>query len=360
MNRLRLLTKYAANNSSWSQIVSKRLESTLVIVEHDNAQIVPATLNAISAASKISANNEITLLVAGTGCEKVAEQASKIDGIKTVLLSNHECFKGFLPEILAPLIVQSQKQYNFTHIAASASAFGKSVVPRVAGLMDVQPISDIIGINSPDTYVRTIYAGSAVLTIKSNDKVKLFTVRATAFPAAKLNSAAKQADIVKLNNDQTTNDLSTFVSQTLTKSDRPELTGARVVVSGGRGLQNGDNFKLLYNLADQMNGAVGASRAAVDAGFVPNELQIGQTGKNVAPDLYIAVGLSGAIQHLAGMKDSKTVSLIRTQFDCFIVVDCTQSAFVFLVDLRDKQRRRCANISSSRLGIGQRFIPSCA
>jgi electron transfer flavoprotein alpha subunit len=308
MHRFSLLTKAA--NSSWSQFLCKRLESTLIIVEHNNVQITPVTLNAISAASKLGANNEVSLLVAGTGCEKVAEQASKIDGVKTVLLANNECFKGFLPEILAPLVVQSHKQYNFTHIAAGASAFGKSLVPRVAGLMDLQPISDIIGINSSDTFVRTIYAGSAVLTVKSNDKIKLFTVRGTAFPAAKLDSATKPANIVNFTAQQTTNDLSSFVSQTLTKSDRPELTSAKVIVSGGRGLQNGDNFKILYNLADTMNGAVGASRAAVDAGFVPNELQIGQTGKNVAPELYIAVGLSGAIQHLAGMKDSKTVGLL--------------------------------------------------
>jgi electron transfer flavoprotein alpha subunit len=197
-------------------------------------------------------------------------------------------------------LAQAQKQHSFTHIAAGSSAFSKNLLPRVAALLDTQPVSDIIGFQDESTFVRTIYAGNAIQTVRANDPLKIFTVRGTAFEAAKLNSAARPAEVAKLDVPVAKNETSEFVGQQLSKSDRPALAAARVVVSGGRGLGSGDNFKILYDMADTMKAAVGASRAAVDAGFVPNDLQIGQTGKIVAPELYVAVGLSGAIQHLAG------------------------------------------------------------
>jgi electron transfer flavoprotein alpha subunit len=310
MLKFHLLNKLTASNQIF-RFASKRLESTLIVVEHDNQKIIPVTLNAITAATKVAANNEITLLVAGTNCGKVAEQAATIAGVKTVLLSDSEVFKGFLPEALTPIVLKSQQEHSFSHIVVGSSAFGKSLLPRVAALLDSQPISDVLDIKDSETFVRGIYAGNAILTLKSKDKVKLFSVRGTAFPAAALNSASSPAAITQVSANDIKNDLSTFVGQQLAKSDRPELTSARVIISGGRGLQNGDNFKLLYDLADTLNAAVGASRAAVDAGFVPNDMQIGQTGKIVAPELYIGIGLSGAIQHLAGMKDSKVIAAIN-------------------------------------------------
>ncbi|KAK3604685.1 hypothetical protein CHS0354_009297 [Potamilus streckersoni] len=282
-----------------------RFKSTLVIVEHDNQKLVPITLNTITAASKLG---EVSCLVAGTKCTKVVEEVKKVNGVKKVLLADNDVFKGFLPEALTPLIIATQKQFNFTHILVGASSLGKSLIPRVAAKMDVAPISEIIGIKDKDTFVRTIYAGNAVLTLKSRDPVKLITVRGTAFEAAAMGGSASSENAPSVD---VKNTLSEFISQQLSKSDRPELTSARVVISGGRGMKNGENFKLLYDLADKMNAAVGASRAAVDAGFVPNDMQIGQTGKIVAPDLYIAVGISGAIQHLAGMKDSKVIVAIN-------------------------------------------------
>lgn len=234
---------------------------------------------------------------------------AKVEGVTKVLVAENAAFKGFTAESLTPLVLAAQSQFKFTHILAGASAFGKNVLPRVAAKLDVSPISEIIDVKSEDTFVRTIYAGNAILTLKSKDPVKVITVRGTNFPPAATsggNGAVEQAPA-----GDYASSLSEFVSQELTKSDRPELTGAKVIVSGGRGLKSGDNFKLLYDLADKFNAAVGASRAAVDAGFVPNDLQIGQTGKIVAPELYIAVGISGAIQHLAGMKDSKTIVAIN-------------------------------------------------
>ena len=281
----------------------RRFKNTLVIVEHDNKTVSPITLNALTAASKIPKNENLVCLVAGNDCSKVAEQVAKINGVKKVLVADNAKFKGFLPEFLAPLVAKAQKQHTFTHIAVGSSAIGKNLLPRAAALLDVQPISDIIGINDEDTFVRTIYAGNAIQTVKSKDSVKMFSVRGTAFEAAKLDSASSPAEIAKLDAEDVSNNTVEFVSQALAKSDRPALNAARVVISGGRGLQNGDNFKMLYELADKMKAAVGASRAAVDAGFVPNDMQIGQTGKIVAPELYIAVGISGAIQHLAGKHD---------------------------------------------------------
>ncbi|XP_018603188.1 electron transfer flavoprotein subunit alpha, mitochondrial [Scleropages formosus] len=285
--------------------VLNRFQSTLVVAEHTNDKLTPLTLNAISAARKLG--DDVSCLVAGTGCAKVVEEVSKVLGVKKVLVAQHDAYRGLLPEELTPLILASQKQFQFTHICAGASAFGKNLLPRVAAKLDVAPLSDIIEIKSPDTFVRTIYAGNALSTVKCNDPVKVFTVRATSFEAAPVEGGSATKEEVT----SSPVGVSEWIEQNLTKSDRPELTSAKVVVSGGRGLKSGDNFKLLYDLADKLNAAVGASRAAVDAGFVPNDLQVGQTGKIVAPELYIAVGISGAIQHLAGMKDSKTIVAIN-------------------------------------------------
>ncbi|KAK3526162.1 hypothetical protein QTP70_017716 [Hemibagrus guttatus] len=283
----------------------RRFQSTLVVAEHNNDTLTPSTLSAITAASRLGA--EVSCLVAGTNCTKVAEQLSQVEGVKKVLFAQHDVYKGLLPEELTPLILATQQQFNFTHICAGASAFGKNLLPRVASKLDVAPISDIIEIKSPDTFVRTIYAGNALSTVKCNEKVKVFTVRGTSFEPAKQGGSATLEQV----SPAAPAGISEWLEQNLTKSDRPELTSAKVVVSGGRGLKSGENFKLLYDLADKLNAAVGASRAAVDAGYVPNDLQVGQTGKIVAPELYIAVGISGAIQHLAGMKDSKTIVAIN-------------------------------------------------
>ena len=284
-----------------------RLKSTLVIAEHNNDILAPITRNSITAAKQIG--YDVTVLVAGTKVGSVASSAAKLEGVKRVLTAESDAFKGFLPEALTPLILAAQKQFNFTHIVAGASALGKSLLPRVAAKLDVSPISEVIGIKGPDTFVRTIYAGNAVLTLKSLDAVKILTVRGTNFEAT--GDASSEAAVESAPAGDYKTDLATFVSQELSKSDRPELTAAKCIVSGGRGLKSGENFKILYELADKLGGAVGASRAAVDAGYVSNDLQIGQTGKIVAPDLYIAVGISGAIQHLAGMKDSKTIVAIN-------------------------------------------------
>ncbi|XP_026095019.1 electron transfer flavoprotein subunit alpha, mitochondrial-like [Carassius auratus] len=284
----------------------QRFQSTLVVAEHNNETLTPITLNAITAATKLG--SDVSCLVAGTNCAKVAEQLSKVQGVKKVLVAQHESYKGFLPEELTPLILATQKQFSFTHICAGASAFGKNLLPRVAAKLDVAPISEIIEIKSPDTFVRSIYAGNALSTVKCNESIKVFTVRGTSFEPAAVEGGSASSEEVS---PSAAVGVSEWLEQTLTKSDRPELTGAKVVVSGGRGLKNGENFKLLYDLADTLNAAVGASRAAVDAGYVPNDMQVGQTGKIVAPELYIAVGISGAIQHLAGMKDSKTIVAIN-------------------------------------------------
>lgn len=284
----------------------RRLLSTLVIAEHNTQQVTPITLSAISAAKKLG--GDVTCLVAGTDCSKVVEQLAKVQGVSKLFVAQHEAYKGFLPEELTPLILEAQKQFSFTHICAGASAFGKNLLPRVAAKLDVAPVSDVIDIKSPDTFVRTIYAGNALCTVKCDETVKVLTVRGTSFEVAP--SSGGSASVENLTPPALAGK-SEWLEQSLTKSDRPELTSAKVVVSGGRGLKNGENFKLLYDLADQLHAAVGASRAAVDAGFVPNDMQVGQTGKIVAPEVYIAVGISGAIQHLAGMKDSKTIVAIN-------------------------------------------------
>lgn len=283
------------------------MQSTLVIAEHNNEALTPITQNSITAAKQLG--SDVTVLVAGTKVDSVAASAAKLDGVTRVIIAEGDAFKGFLAESMTPLILAAQKQFNFSHIVAGATAQGKSILPRVAAKLDVSPISEVIGIKSPDTFVRTIYAGNAVLTMKSLDSVKVMTIRGTNFEAT--GAASSAAAVEKAPEGDFKNDLSAFVGQELTKSDRPELTAAKCIVSGGRGMKSGDNFKMLYELADKLGGAVGASRAAVDAGYVPNDLQIGQTGKIVAPELYIAVGISGAIQHLAGMKDSKTIVAIN-------------------------------------------------
>ncbi|CAL8098976.1 unnamed protein product [Orchesella dallaii] len=308
------------------QVICSRLQSTLVVAEHDNASVRSITLNAITAATKLG--GEVSCLVAGSGCAKAAEQVAKIAGVKKVLLADNKAFEGFLPEALTPVIVESQKQFKFTHIIAGASAFGKGLLPRVAAKLDVQPISEVTEIKGADTFVRTIYAGNAVMTLKASDPIKVITVRGTSFEAAGDGGSGVQEKAP----DVSISDVKAqFVKQELAKNDRPELTSAKVIISGGRGLKSGDNFKLLYDLADKLGAAVGASRAAVDAGFCANDLQIGQTGKIVAPELYIAVGISGAIQHLAGMKDSKTIVAINKDPDApiFQVADLGLVADLF-------------------------------
>uniref|UniRef100_A0A8C7UIL6 Electron transfer flavoprotein subunit alpha n=1 Tax=Oncorhynchus mykiss TaxID=8022 RepID=A0A8C7UIL6_ONCMY len=278
-------------------LILPRFQSTLVVAEHNNDKLTPITLSAITAAKKLG--GDVPCLVAGTDCAKVAQEVSKVLGVKTVLIAQNDAYKGSLPEELTPLILATQKQFNFTHICAGASAFGKNLPPRVSAKLDVAPISDIIEIKAPDTFVRTIYAGNALSTVKCNDNVKVFTVRGTSFEPTEVDGGSATSEEVAVSASA---GMSEWLEATLTNSDCPELTRAKVVVSGGRGLKNGENFKLLYDLADKINAAVGASRAAVDARYVPNDMQVGQTGKIVAPELYIAVGISGAIQHLSGMK----------------------------------------------------------
>ena len=278
--------------------------AVLVLAEHDNKALKSATLHAVTAAAKIDA--DVAILVAGQGCRAVAEAAAKIAGVKKVLLAEAPALEHALAEPLAALIVSLAP--NYSHILAPATTIGKNVMPRAAALLDVAQLSDIAGVESPDTFVRPIYAGNAMATVQSKDAKKIITVRQTAFDAAAASGGSAAIESVGAAADP---GLSSYVGSELTKSERPELTAARIVVSGGRGMQSGDNFKLLEAVADKLGAAVGASRAAVDAGFVPNDYQVGQTGKVVAPELYVAVGISGAIQHLAGMKDSKVIVAIN-------------------------------------------------
>jgi len=278
--------------------------SILVIAEHNNSSLNAATLNAVTAAQAIG--GDIDILVAGSGCGAAAEAAAKVPGIRKVLVADNAAYTHQLAENVAPLIAEVGKSYG--HILATATSAGKNVLPRAAALLDVQPISDISGVVSADTFQRPIYAGNVIATVQSSDAIKVITVRGTAFDAAADNGGSATIEAVGSAHDA---GVSSFVGEAIAKSDRPELTAAKIVVSGGRGMQNGENFEMLYKLADKLGAAVGASRAAVDAGFVPNDMQVGQTGKIVAPDLYIAVGISGAIQHLAGMKDSKVIVAIN-------------------------------------------------
>lgn len=277
--------------------------SILVIADHDNRSLKSETLKTIAAASQIG--GEIDLLVAGIEVNSVAEEAAKIIGVSKVIVIDNAVYEHHLAENIGELVADLGKKYS--HIMTSATTTGKNFMPRVAALLDVEQISDIIAVEAVDTFKRPIYAGNAIATVKSSDAVKVITVRASAFDAPQTNGCAT---IDAIENIKTT-DKSKFISAKLTVSERPELTAASVVISGGRGMQNGENFKLLDGIADKLGAAIGASRAAVDAGFVPNDMQVGQTGKIVAPDLYIAVGISGAIQHLAGMKDSKIIVAIN-------------------------------------------------
>jgi electron transfer flavoprotein alpha subunit len=277
--------------------------SVLVIAEHDNAELKPATLNTVAAAAQLG---DVDILVAGENCNAVANTAAKIAGVGRVLRADASALKTGLAENVAPLIVQLSSGYS--HILAPATTNGKNIMPRVAALLDVAQISEITSIVSADTFVRPIYAGNAMATVQSADAIKIITVRTTGFDAAPAEGGSAALEDVSNITDAA---LSSFAGQELTVSERPELTSAKVIISGGRGMQSGENFPMLEEIADKLGAAVGASRAAVDAGFVPNDYQVGQTGKVVAPDLYIAVGISGAIQHLAGMKDSKVIVAIN-------------------------------------------------
>ena len=277
--------------------------SVLVIAEHDGKQLKPGTTNTVTAAAKIG--GDITVLVAGQQCADAAQAAAKIAGVKKVLLADAAQYAGGVAENIAALVLTVASQYS--HILAPATGFGKNFMPRVAAALDVQQISEISAVVSADTFVRPIYAGNALATVQSADKVKVITVRATGFDAAAEDGSAAVENLAA----GPDTGLAKFNGQELSKSDRPELTAARIIVSGGRGMGSGENFKILETLADKLGAAVGASRAAVDSGFVPNDYQVGQTGKIVAPELYIAVGISGAIQHLAGMKDSKVIIAIN-------------------------------------------------
>jgi electron transfer flavoprotein alpha subunit len=276
----------------------------LVIAEHDNAALKPSTLHTLGAAKQIG--GDVHVLVAGQGCQAVAQAAAAVPGVGKVLLADAAQYKDQLAENLAALVVGLAKDYG--HVLAPATTFGKNFMPRVAAALDVGQVSDISSVKSPDTFVRPIYAGNALATVQSKDPIKVITVRSTGFEAVPATGGTATIATVAAAADT---GLSTLVGRELTKSERPELTAARVIVSGGRGMGSGENFKLLEPLADKLNAAMGASRAAVDAGFVPNDWQVGQTGKIVAPDLYIAVGISGAIQHLAGMKDSRVIVAIN-------------------------------------------------
>jgi electron transfer flavoprotein alpha subunit len=276
----------------------------LVIAEHDNAALKPAILNTIAAAAKIG--GDIEVLVAGQQCAGAAQAAARVAGVKKVRVADAPQYAHALAENVAALILSVAKDYS--HILAPATSFGKNVLPRVAALLDVAQISDIIKVESPDTFVRPIYAGNALATVQSSDAIKVITVRSTGFDPVSAEGGSAAVENVAAAPDT---GLSSLLGQELTKSARPELTAARIIVSGGRGMGNGENFKILEALADKLGAAVGASRAAVDSGFVPNDYQVGQTGKIVAPELYIAVGISGAIQHLAGMKDSKVIVAIN-------------------------------------------------
>ncbi|MGD9661765.1 MAG: FAD-binding protein [Porticoccaceae bacterium] len=282
--------------------------SILVIAEHNNSSLNGATLNAVTAAQAIG--GDIDILVAGADCGGAAEAAAQVAGIRKVLVADNAAYGHQLAENVAPLIAEVAAGYS--HVLAAATTSGKNILPRAAALLDVQPISEISAVESADTFKRPIYAGNVIATVQSSDNIKVLTVRGTAFDAAAATGGSATIEAVASAHDS---GVSSFVGEEIAKSDRPELTAASIVVSGGRGMQNGDNFEMLYRVADKLGAAVGASRAAVDAGFVPNDMQVGQTGKIVAPDLYIAVGISGAIQHLAGMKDSKVIVAINKDED---------------------------------------------
>jgi electron transfer flavoprotein alpha subunit len=299
--------------------------SILVIAEHDNSSLNVATLNSVTAAQAIGA--DIDILVAGEACQDAAAQAAQVAGINKVLVADNSAYANALAENIAPLIAEVGAGYS--HILATATTTAKNIMPRAAALMDVQAISDISAVVSADTFKRPIYAGNVIATVQSADTIKVLTVRGTAFDAAAAEGGSAAIEAVASAHDAA---VSAFVGEEVAVSDRPELTAAEIVISGGRGMGNGENFDMLYSLADKLGAAVGASRAAVDAGFVPNDMQVGQTGKIVAPDLYVAVGISGAIQHLAGMKDSKVIVAINKDEEApiFSVADYGLVADLFI------------------------------
>ena len=280
----------------------------LVVAEHDNTALKSATLNAVTAAHQLS--DDVHALVAGDGCAAVAEEAAQVAGIAKVWLADAPEYAHYIAENMAPLIARHAQSY--THLLAPATTFGKNVMPRAAALLDVNQISDISGIESDDTFVRPIYAGNAFATVRSSDPIKVITVRSAAFAAAAEAGGTAAVEAIAGTGDA---GLAKFIGHELTKTDRPELTSAGIVISGGRGMQSRENFALLERIADRLGAAIGATRAAVDAGYVTNDYQVGQTGKVVAPELYIAIGISGAIQHLAGMKDSKVIVAINKDED---------------------------------------------
>ena len=278
--------------------------SILIVAEHDNSTLNVATLNSVTAAGVIG--GDVHILVAGQGCSAVADQAAQVAGVAKILLADSSAYGHALAENIALLLAEIGTGYS--HILATSTSNAKNIMPRAAALLDVQAISDISAVIDADTFKRPIYAGNVIATIKSSDEVKVILVRGTAFDACAAEGGSASIETVSGEHDA---GKSSFVSEEVAKSDRPELTAAEVVISGGRGMGNGENFALLDGIADKLGAAIGASRAAVDAGFVPNDMQVGQTGKIVAPDLYVAVGISGAIQHLAGMKDSKVIVAIN-------------------------------------------------
>ncbi len=276
----------------------------LIIAEHDNSTLKGATLNAVTAATQMG--DDLHILVAGSGCAAVADAAANVAGVNKVLVADSAAYEHQLAENMSKLVAELGKDYS--HVVAPATTTAKNFLPRVAALLDVAQISDITSVDAADTFQRPIYAGNAIATVQSLDSIKVITVRGTAFDAASTEGGSAAVEAVSSVHDA---GISSFVGEEMAKSDRPELTAAKVVISGGRGMGNGENFSILESVADKLGAAVGASRAAVDAGFVPNDMQVGQTGKIVAPELYIAVGISGAIQHLAGMKDSKIIVAIN-------------------------------------------------
>ena len=278
--------------------------TVLVIAEHDNHNLKSSTLNTITAATKF--NDEIHLIILGNSIENLINNCQSLQEVSKILKCDHEKLENPIPEIMAPIISNISK--NYTHILAPASTFGKNLLPRLSALLDVTQISDIIEIKNNNTFVRPIYAGNAISTVETNQQINLLTIRPTAFDKCEESGGNASTEEVQFLDSETH---TKFIGREVSKSNRPDLGNARIVVSGGRGMENSDNFKLLYDLADKLNAAVGASRAAVDSGYIGNEYQVGQTGKMVAPELYIAVGISGAIQHLAGMKDSKVIVAIN-------------------------------------------------
>ena len=298
--------------------------SVLLIAEHNNHELKPFTLNAITAGSQL--NEDLHVLVLGKNSDGVAKLVSQVPNVKKVIHIDNEIYENYIAENFTPVIVKMAE--NYSHIISSANTFGKNLMPRIAALLDISQVSDIIKVISPDTFLRPIYAGNAFATVKSNDAKKCITIRPTSFEAAQTSGGS--AEIIK-GEPEAINELTKFIKKEEVKSDRPELGTARIVISGGRGMQSGENFKLITAIADKLNAAIGASRAAVDAGYITNDHQVGQTGKVVVPDLYIAVGISGAIQHLAGMKESKVIVAINKDGEApiFSVADYGLEADLF-------------------------------